>query len=107
MLSRRRNRKLLGQRDRFRAILQYELFRRHTAGKISDYELEKSLAASNSNRFIHKIMLRYDSTADTGLTIDADWDSIIGWFQEHWDEILQIIMALVMVFMDEGDHERS
>ena len=104
MPSLRRSRLLSGQRDRFRAILQFELFRRHTDGEISEYELEKALSASNSNRVIHRIMRQYDRTATTGsLSLGADWDSIIAWFKENWSEILQKIMALVMIFMDSED----
>ena len=100
---RRRSKQLSGQRDRFRAILQFELFRRHESGQISEFELEKSLAASNSDRVIHKIMNKYDRAG----VLTADWDSIIAWFQENWDNVLQAILALVMVFMDsEDDRDR-
>ena len=107
MPSRLRNRQLSGQRDRFRAILQFELFRRYEGGAISEYNLEKSLAASNSDRFINKIMRRYDRTGPTDV-LGADWDSIIAWFQENWPQLLQMMMSLVMIFMDsEDDRDRS
>ena len=95
-----------GQRARFRAIFQFELFRRHKDGEISDYELEKALAASDSDRVINKIMRQFDATGEAG-AITADWDSIITWFRDKWPQILQIIMSLVMVFMDsEDDRDR-
>lgn len=102
MLNLRRNRQLSGQRARFRAIFQFELFRRHESGEISEYELEKTLSASNSDRVITKIMRRYNKTGETDV-FGADWDSIITWFQENWGDIMQAILALVMVFMDSED----
>lgn len=105
MPSRRRNRQLSGQRDRFRAILQFEIFRRHESGEINSYEIEKALAASDSDRVITKIMRRYERDSKNGV-LAADWNSIVAWFQEHWGDILQAILALVMVFMDPDEARR-
>ncbi len=98
-----------GERERFRALLQSEAYRRNRDGNLSTGEYADFMARTEQDHVVDKVLADCkggDAYKANGFSFN--WDDIIEWIDAHWFEILKLVLTVAILFLEpkpESDKE--
>ncbi len=90
-----------GERERFRALLQSEAYRRHRDQGLSTADYTKFLTSTEDDRTVDKVLAECkggDAYKANGFSFN--WDDIIAWIDAHWFEILKLVLTVAILFLE-------
>ena len=97
----RRPRGSKSQIERLRALTQYEFYHRFRDGQLSESDYFRAMTATEDDRVMRKV-LRASSGPSSKLNgQQLNWEDIITWIAENWQEILKIVLSIALLFADE------
>lgn len=86
-------------RDRFVSQLRQELMKQRDAGWVSEDEFDKTFTALADPIVAQRAISQVDQDLH-----GVDWSSIIDWVSQNWSKILQVVLAVALLFL--GDTPR-
>jgi hypothetical protein len=99
------------ERERFRALLQSEGYRRHRDGELSAREFTQFMISTESNRVISDVLRQCKDDTNKSLSngYAFSWDDIIKWIDDHWFDILKLVLTVAILFLEPkpGEEDRA
>lgn len=91
-----------GEHERFRALLQSEAYRRNRDGVMTTGDYADFMARTEDDRVVTKVLSECKSETNMchANGFSFTWDDIIAWIDEHWFEILKIILTVAILFLE-------
>jgi hypothetical protein len=88
-----------GERERFRALLQSEGYRRNRDGELSNKDYAKFVTSTENNAVVDTVLKECKGDAcKNGYAFS--WDDIIQWISDHWWDILKIVLTVALLFLE-------
>jgi len=91
-----------GEIERFRALMQSEAYRRHRDQGLSTADYTRFMTSTEDDRCVEDVL--YECKKDTNKCFSNgysfSWDDIISWIDEHWFEILKIVLTVAILFLE-------
>lgn len=90
-----------GERERFRALLQSEAYRRHRDGHLETGKYADFMARTEDDGVVDKVLADCkggDAYKANGFSFN--WDDIIAWIDEHWFDILKLVLTIAILFLE-------
>lgn len=91
------------RRAKYARLLRRGARRLHEVGDLSKPDYDRVLAGTYDPDIMDQ-MIRNSIRGD-GLLGEFDWDSIWKWIQENLIPLIQMLLPLVIMFLDKGDDE--
>jgi hypothetical protein len=88
------------ERERFRALLQSEGYRRHRDGELSTADYTRFVTGTESNRVVDDVLSQCKDNKCALNGYAFSWDDIIAWIDAHWFEILKVILTVAILFLE-------
>lgn len=90
------------ERERFRAVLQSEAYRRNRDGEMSTHDYVEFMTGTEEDKVIDDVM--YEVQHDTNKCFQNgysfSWDDVIQWVSDHWLDILKIVLSVAILFLE-------
>jgi len=88
------------ERERFRALLQSEGYRRNRDGELSTSDYTRFMTSTENDSTVDKVLARCKDSQNFSNGYAFTWDDIIQWISDHWFDILKIVLMIALIFLE-------
>ncbi len=91
-----------GEHERFRALLQSEAYRRHRDQGLSTADYTRFMTGTEDDDVVASALAKCKDSTDKSMSngFSFSWDDIIAWIDDHWFEILKLVLTVAILFLE-------